>query len=52
MMGGTKEKLDGEIGGTYDLISLYTFMEFLKIKKKFKEIKIILTIFYSTSKNL
>lgn len=48
MMGGTKEKLDGEIGGTYDLISLYTFMEFLK----FKEIKIILTIFYSTSKNL
>lgn len=52
MMGGTKEKLDGEIGRRYDLISLYTFMEFLKIKKKFKEIKIILTIFYSTSKNL
>lgn len=33
MMGGTKEKLDGGIGGKYYLISLYTFMEFFKMKK-------------------
>lgn len=39
MMGGTNEKLDGGIGGRYNLISLYTFMEFLKIKKKLKKSK-------------